>query len=55
MARTRAPKSKNSLNHYGLEPEEDKQLIVLLRKNETSASALVRRLLRNWMKIQKSL
>lgn len=55
MARTRAAKSKTSLNHYGLRPEEDEKLKRLLNEQEMSASALVRRLLRNWIRIQKTL
>jgi hypothetical protein len=51
MARTN--KKGSSLMGLGLEPEEDKKIIIVLKKQDKSAKQLVRMLLRDWLKTQK--
>jgi len=49
MARKRSKNSKTSFAGLGLRPEEDKKLIRLLAEHDSSASRLVRTLIRQWM------
>lgn len=47
----RKKKNKNiSFNGYGLKPEEDEELVGLLKDKDLSAAKVVRALLREWMK-----
>lgn len=50
MARPRNKKSKLPFSGLNLKPEEDEQLIKLLEEKDISARALIRSLLRQWMK-----
>lgn len=50
MARPRHKNSTISYGNYGLEPNEDKKLLLLLEDKDMTAKQLVRYLLRNFIK-----
>lgn len=49
MARKKDKNSKLSFKGWGLEPDEDKQLIKLLEVKDITANQLIRVLVRRWM------
>lgn len=53
MARIRNPKSKISYGGLGLTKEEDKKLIIMLKKTDMSLARLRRELIRQWMETNK--
>jgi len=53
MARTKSKNSQLSFKQWGLEPDEDKQVIKLLEEKDLTANQLIRVLVRKWMSEQR--
>lgn len=53
MARTKNKNSQLSFKGWGLEPDEDKQVVKLLEEKDLTANQLIRFLVRKWISEQK--